>query len=237
VYANFLQQHRGDYDGVILCLPNFGDETGAVAALQDAGVPILIHAYPDRLDEMAPALRRDAFCGKLSIADVFRQYGVRYTAIKPHVVDPTSADFQANVEYFDRVCRVVKGLRRMTVGAIGARTTPFKTVRVDELALQHHGITVETLDMADVIGRIRAMNGSASQDKAEMLRGYTDWSGVPDRAFENLAKLGVALDQIIAEYRMDAIAVRCWTELQTQLGISPCVMLRRPERPEPARSL
>ena len=41
-YARFLEKHRGEFDGVVLCLPNFGDETGAVAALKDAGVPILI---------------------------------------------------------------------------------------------------------------------------------------------------------------------------------------------------
>ncbi|MEI8078844.1 MAG: hypothetical protein WCH61_04345 [bacterium] len=41
-YAAWLAAHHGQYDGVILCLPNFGDETGAVAALRDAGVPILI---------------------------------------------------------------------------------------------------------------------------------------------------------------------------------------------------
>lgn len=93
VYANFLQEHRGEYDGVILCLPNFGDETGAVAALKEAGVPILIQAYPDELDKMAPHQRRDAFCGKFSIMDVFCQYGVKFTALKPHTAHPQSAKF------------------------------------------------------------------------------------------------------------------------------------------------
>jgi L-fucose isomerase-like protein len=226
IYANFLQQNRGKFDGVILCLPNFGDETGAVAALKDAGVPILVQAYPDEMDKMSPALRRDAFCGKLSIADVFRQYGVQFTALKPHVATPDSDAFRANIDYFDRVCRVVKGMRRMIVGAIGARTTPFKTVRIDELALQRHGITVETLDLADVIGRVKGMNGSSAyQDKSEQLRATATWDGVPDRAFDHIAKLGVVLDEIIDEYQMDAIAIRCWLELQQQLGISPCVVL------------
>jgi L-fucose isomerase-like protein len=135
VYANFLEQNRGKFGGVILCLPNFGDETGAVAALRAAAVPILVQAYPDDLDKMAPALRRDSFCGKISIMDVFRQYGVKFTALKPHVVAPADPRFRANVDHFDRVCRVVNGLKGMVVGAIGARTTPFKTVRVDEVAL------------------------------------------------------------------------------------------------------
>ncbi|MCX6032821.1 MAG: hypothetical protein NT169_26490 [Chloroflexi bacterium] len=227
VYANFLREHRGQFDGVILCLPNFGDETGAVAALQEAGVPIFIQGYPDDLDKMAPALRRDAFCGKISIMDVFRQYGVKFTALAPHVVSPSSARFAANVDHFDRVCRVVGGVKGMVVGAIGARTTPFKTVRIDEVALQRRGITVETLDLSDLFGRMRAVKTAdpAYRAKAAFLGGYSSWEGVPGSAFDQLVRLGVTLDAIVAEYRLDAMAIRCWTEIQAQMGISPCVAM------------
>src|SRR5665647_2674629 len=77
-YANWLRENRGKFDGVLLSLPNFGDETGAVAALKEAGVPIFVQACPDEADKMGPATRRDAFCGKISILDVFRQYGVKF---------------------------------------------------------------------------------------------------------------------------------------------------------------
>jgi L-fucose isomerase-like protein len=227
VYANFLRENRGKFGGVILCLPNFGDETGAVAALKDAGVPILVQAYPDDLDKMAPEVRRDAFCGKISIMDVFCQYGVKFTALKPHVVSPSSDRFKANVDYFDRVCRVVNGMKGMVVGAIGARTTPFKTVRIDEVALQRHGITMETLDLSDVFARMKAVNSGdkAYKAKAETLKGYTSWEGVPEQAFDRIVKLGVVLDAIVEEYQMNAIALRCWIELQEQLGISACVLM------------
>jgi L-fucose isomerase-like protein len=227
IYANFLRQHRGEYDGVILSLPNFGDETGAVAALKDAGVPILIQAYPDELAKMAPEVRRDAFCGKFSIMDVFYQYGLAFTALKPHVVHPTGPRFKENVDYFDRVCRVVKGMRSMVVGAIGARTTAFKTVRIDEVALQRHGITMETLDLSSVFARMDKVDGDgrAFKDKAAALLAYTSWEGVPQGAFDKIVRLGVVLDEIIAEYGMDAIAMRCWIELQELLGISACVLL------------
>ena len=119
-YAAWLAAHRGQFDGVILCLANFGDETGAVAALKDAGVPILVQAYPDEPDKMSFDLRRDAFCGKLSIMDVFCQYGVRFTAFPPHVVHPQSDVFGQNVHDFAGVCRVVNGMKSLTVGAIGA---------------------------------------------------------------------------------------------------------------------
>lgn len=227
IYANFLQQNRGKFGGVILCLPNFGDETGAVAALRDADVPILVQAYPDDLHRMAPEVRRDAFCGKLSIMDVFHQYGLKFTALKPHTVSPTSTRFKDNVTDFDRVCRVVGGMRRMVVGAIGARTTAFKTVRIDEVALQRHGITMETLDLSDVFARMKALKAESDlyQAKAEALKAYTSWAGVPDAAFDKITRLGVVLDTLIEEYQMDALALRCWIELQQQLGISGCVLL------------
>jgi L-fucose isomerase-like protein len=227
IYARFLRDHAGQFGGVILCLPNFGDETGAVAALRNAGVPILIQAYPDELDKLAPALRRDSFCGKFSIMDVFCQYGVPFTALIPHTVHPNSDRFAANVDYFDRLCRVVNGMKNTVVGAVGARTTPFKTVRADEVALQRHGITVETLDLADIFARMGAVKpgASAARAKARKLRAYSSWTGVPAAAFDKLVRLGVVLDEVAREYRMDAMALRCWIEMQQQLGVSPCVLL------------
>ncbi len=228
VYANFLRQQRGKFGGVIVCLPNFGDETGAVAALEEAGVPIWIQAYPDEYDRMGPALRRDSFCGKISIMDVFHQYGVKFTALKPHTVRPGSQRFKANVDEFDRICRVVKGVKGMVVGAVGARTTPFKTVRIDETALQRRGVTVETFDLSDIFARMKAVrpeNGDGYARKAQALRFFARWEGVPERAFDNLVRLGMTLDALAEEAGLDALAIRCWTELQQQVGISPCVAM------------
>jgi len=227
VFANFLRANRGKFHGVIVCLPNFGDETGAVAALQEAGVPIWIQAYPDEIDKMGPALRRDSFCGKISIMDVFRQYGVKFTALKPHTVHPGSPRFKDNVDEFDRICQVVRGVKGMVVGAVGARTTPFKTVRIDEVALQRHSITVETFDLSDIFLRMKAIKTATSEysSKAGVLRNFSSWEGVPDQAFENLVRLGVVLDQLSHEANIDAFAIRCWTEMQMQMGISPCVAM------------
>jgi L-fucose isomerase-like protein len=159
--------------------------------------------------------------------DVFCQYGVKFTALAPHVAAPGSDAFRRNVEYFDKVCRVANGIRGMTVGAIGARTTAFKTVRIDEVALQRHGITMETFDLSDVMRRMRSVRASdaAFEAKAGRLRGCSSWTGVPDASFANVVRLGVVLDQIVSEYSLDAIALRCWIELQQQIGISPCVLL------------
>lgn len=227
IYANFLEEHRGKFGGVILSLPNFGDETGAVTALKDARVPILIQAYPDELNKMGPADRRDAFCGKLSIEDVFCQYGIPFTSLPPHTVSPSSGTFKEQIDYFDRLCRVVSGMNDLKVGAIGARTTVFKTVRIDEVALQKNGITMETYDLSDIFKRVREIDESGDKYKlkSEALKKYSKWDGIPQEALSNIVKLGVVIDEVIEENKLDAIAIRCWIELQEQLGISPCVLL------------
>jgi L-fucose isomerase-like protein len=226
-YAKFLEDNRGKFNGVILVLPNFGDENGAAAALQDAGVPIYILAYPDELDKMDFQQRRDSFCGKFSIMDVFYQYGLSYTVFPPHTVHPFSEDFKQHMAIFDQVCKIVNGMKRMTVGAIGARTTAFKTVRFDELALQKYGITTEALDMSELFSRVRNldMKTSAAKEKSNTLRNYTNFDHVPDKAFENLVRFGVVIDEIINEYGLDALALRCWIEMEKEFGVAPCVLL------------
>lgn len=154
LYHDWLESHKGEFDGVILCMPIFIDENGAITALRDANVPILMQAYPDEIGKMDFAHRRDAFCGKFSITDVFSQYHVPFTVLKPHVVHPLSKEFRQNLDDFAAICRVVKGMRRFTIGCIGARTTAFKTVRFDEVALEKYGITVESFDLSELFHKV-----------------------------------------------------------------------------------
>ena len=227
LYAKWLKAHEGEYDGVIFSMPIFADENGAITALQDAGVPILMQAYPDEIGKMDFAHRRDAYCGKFSVTDVFTQYGVPFTVLKPHVVHPLSPKFQENLRDFAAICRVVNGMKRFNLGCIGARTTAFKTVRFDEIALQKHGINVESFDLSEVFDKIAAKKDDdpAVAAKIEHLKNYTDFTHVPEKNMLNLGKLAVVIDEYIEQYHLDALALRCWNEMESHLRICPCVLL------------
>jgi L-fucose isomerase-like protein len=226
-YAKWLKEHEGEYNGVIICLPNFGDENGAMAALQDCGVPILIQAYPDEIGKMDFEHRRDAYCGKFSIADVFHQYGIPFTMLEPHVVHPSSKAFTQNLQDFAAICRVVNGMKRFSIGAIGARTTKFKTVRYDEITLQKYGITVETFDLSELIHKVQKMEDHSPKvvAKKEVLINYTDFSKVPENKINTLAKISVVVDEYIENYHLDCVTLRCWDEMHEILGVAPCVLL------------
>ena len=225
LYAKFLEEHRGEYDGVILSLPNFGDENGAAVALRDAGVPILVQAFPDEMDKMDFAHRRDAMCGKLAMCNLLRQVGIRYTLTESFCVHPATPEFARDLEHFAAVCRVAGGMRRFNVGAIGARTTAFKTVRYDEIAFQHLGVNVETIDMSRIFAEMDKVGGEALEAKKAVYAALSDFGTYPPEKLENIARLGVVIDTLIEEYDLHAVAIRCWDELQKRYGIAPCLIL------------
>ena len=226
LYHDWLKSHEGEYDGVILCMPIFIDENGAVNALQDAGVPILMQAYPDEIGKMDFANRRDAHCGKFSVTDVFYQYRIPFTVMKPHVVHPLSGAFNQNLKDFAAVCRVVKGMKRFNLGCIGARTTAFKTVRFDELTLQRYGINVESFDLSELIYKVNnKADDEAVAARIKRLEDYTDFSKVPEKQKNTLAKISLVIDEYISEYHLDALTLRCWNEMETVLRVCPCVLI------------
>ena len=227
LYAKWLKEHEGEYDGVIFSMPIFADENGAITALQDAGVPILMQAYPDEIGKMDFAHRRDAYCGKFSVTDVFTQYQVPFTVMKPHVVHPLSEAFAGNLRDFAAICRVVKGMKRFNVGCIGARTTAFKTVRFDEITLQKYGINVESFDLSELVYLVgkKEDNDPAVLAKMEHLKNYSDFTKVPAENMLRLSKISVVLDEYIEQYHLDALTLRCWNEMETILRVCPCVLL------------
>jgi len=226
-YARWLEEHRGKFDGVILSQPNFADERGVVAALKNAKVPIYIQTYPDRLDSMGPADRRDGFCGRISITDNLWKYKIPFTILPPHTLDVSDPRFREQVKFFDSVCRVARGLDGMRVGAVGARTTAFKTVRIDEDALEAHGISMETYDLLSIHKKMEMISDGDADFKAKIadLSNYSTWCAGSEKALLTIARLGLVLDRLIEEDGLDTFALRCWDELQEHLNISPCVLM------------
>ena len=168
LYADFLENNRGKYQGIIMCLPYFGDENGASEALKYADVPVLVQAYPDELSHMDFPHRRDALCGKIAMCNVLRQLGIHYTLTQKTAVSPLDPSFAEDLRIFGGVCRAVSGLSRFNIGAPGARTTAFKTVRCDEIAMANHRINVESIDLSDVFARMDAAPADAVREKAEL---------------------------------------------------------------------
>src|SRR5271170_5547752 len=192
--ADLFKRNRERIDGIIVTLPNFGEERAIADALRlaDLRVPVLIQATPDDPTKMTIAARRDSFCGKMSACNNLRQYGIPYSLTTLHTESPDSPEFAKDLEWFCGVCRVVKGLQNLRIGAIGARPTAFNTVRYSEKLLEASGISVETLDLSEVLGRIGRLKDAddAVVQKLRSIKKYVTTTDIPETALLKMAKLG-----------------------------------------------
>jgi L-fucose isomerase-like protein len=227
--ADLFKKNHDRIDGIIVTLPNFGEERAIADTLRLAGlhVPVLIQATPDDRTKMTIAFRRDSFCGKMSACNNLRQYGIPYSITTLHTESPDSPEFAKDLQWFAAVCRVVNGFRNLRVGAIGARPTAFNTVRYSEKILEANGISIETLDLSEVLGRIDRMKDTddLAQAKLASIKKYVESKDVPATALMKMAKLGAVVDQWMAATEVAISAVQCWTSLEENFGVVPCTIM------------
>ena len=227
--ADLFKKHRDEIEGVIVTLPNFGDERAIAETLRMAnlGVPVLMQATPDAPSRMSIRDRRDSFCGKMSACNNLAQYGIPYSLTTLHTEAPDSEAFRKDLDWFLAVCRVANGLKRVRIGAIGARPAAFNTVRYSEKILEGSGISVETLDLSEVMGRIGRLKDDEKSvtDRLAGIRKYVSTQSIPDGALVKMAKLGVVIDNWMRDAELTVSAIQCWTSLEEFFGVVPCTIM------------
>jgi len=227
--AELFRKNRDSIDGVLVSLPNFGDEKAVADALRMSGlqVPILIQAYPDDLDQFGLERRRDSFCGKISVCNNLRQYGIPFSLTDSHTVRPTSESFRQELQKFVASCRVVRGLRGARIGAVGARPNAFNTTRYSEKLLESSGISVNTIDLSEVFGRTAkiADTDTRVKQKLEEIHAYADDSRAPHESLIRMAKFAIVVLDWMADLGLKASAIQCWSSMQQNFHVNVCTIM------------
>ena len=228
--AKLFNEYREEIDGIIVSLPNFGDELGIVNAIKWAklDVPVLVQACDDDNDKVGINQRRDAFCGKLSVCNNLYQYNIPFTDTTYHTCKINSEVFRNDVKQFAKVCRVVGGLSFARIGAIGARPAAFQTMRYSEKLLQATGITVVPVDLSEILGAADRID-SDSKEVKQKLEEIHAYGTIPNYIHkENIikqAKFGIASESWINENNIDAASFQCWTSIQENYGCATCLTM------------
>ncbi|HEV2495172.1 MAG TPA: L-fucose/L-arabinose isomerase family protein [Terriglobia bacterium] len=227
--ADLFNQHRESIDGIVVTLPNFGDEKSVANTLRmaDLEVPVLVQAFPDEPNKMLMGGRRDSFCGKISVSNNLWQYGIPYTLTTLHTVAPASDAFKTDLKAFAATCRVVRGMKRVRVGVIGARPAAFNTVRFSEKLMENAGISVETLDLSEVFGRIGRLKDDepSVEAKLQSIRSYVRTEGIPPASLLKMGKFGVVVDDWMKSNELAGSSIQCWTAMEEFFGVVPCTLM------------
>lgn len=226
--AKLFRDNFEKIDGIIVSLPNFGDEIGIVAALDIAklNVPVLVQACDDELDKMDVEHRRDSFCGKLSVCNNLYQYNIKFTNTSLHTYALKSKDFLSDLDYFSRVCTVVRGIKTARLAQIGTRPGPFQTVRYSEKLLQSSGVTVIPVDLSEIIAAAKKLDDNSLEVKTKVSE-IRNYGCIPEGIkMENIirsAKLNLAVEKFIMDNSCVAGAMQCWTSVEENYGCAACL--------------
>lgn len=227
--GDLLRRQRERLDGILVCLPNFGDEKGVADSvrLSEADLPILVQACPDDLDQFGLSRRRDAFCGKISVCNNLRQFGFKYTLTRDHTVAVLDPRFREDLVQFVETCKVVKGLKRLRIGAVGARPNAFNTTRFSEKLFEHTGISTHTIDLSEIFGETARLADADTRvkDRIAQIHAYADTSAAPAESLLRMAKFAVVLDDWMDALGISATAIQCWSSLQKNFGVNVCTIM------------
>ena len=229
ICADLFKKNGERIDGIIVILPNFGDEMGVVTAVYEAGlnVPVLVQACDDDLDLLDVEHRRDAFCGKLSVCNNLKQYGIKYTLTKQHTCKIDSQEFTDDINRFEKICKTVNNIRKARILAIGTRPAAFQTVRFSEKLLQKNGISVLIEDIGNLISDAKKIDDKEKLEKTiAEIRSYANISeDTPAEKVEKLARFQIVLEESVESHDADCAAVQCWNVLQNQFGCASCLAM------------
>ncbi|MCL7452893.1 MAG: L-fucose/L-arabinose isomerase family protein [Anaerolineae bacterium] len=227
--AALFKEHASEIDGILVTLPNFGDERAVATTirLSELDVPVLVQAFPDEVGKMGLSDRRDSFCGKMSACNNLWQYDIPYSLTTLHTVAPGSESFRRDLQRFAATCRVVRGLPGSRFGMLGARPAAFITVRFSEKLLEQAGISVEVLDLSEVFGRAERLadDDLEVREKLEAITSYVPTRGIPAESLLKMAKFALVTERWMEENELVASAVQCWTSMEEYFGIVPCSVM------------
>ncbi len=228
--AELFKKNKDKISGIIVTLPNFGDERGIADTLKysELNVPVLIHAWPDDIKKMDLANRRDSFCGKISACNNLNQYGIKFSLTTFHTEDPESQIFQHDLDKFFSICRIKQSLKNLKLGAIGTRPDAFKTVRYSEKILERYGISINVIDLSEIFLKMDKIpdNDTSVKNKIEEISSYLNKKPLNiTEGLIKMTKLYIVIENWLKENGLQGFSFQCWLAIEEKLGIVPCSVM------------
>ena len=209
-------------DGLFLPHCNFGTEYECARLAKELGVPVLLWGPLDERPEPDGTRLRDTQCGLFATGKVLRRFGVPFTYMTNcRLEDPV---FERGLRDFMAVCNVVKTFRHIRILQISTRPFDFWSTMCNEgELLEKFNIQLAPIPMGELVDEVRKnlRNVAETQEVMTYCRANMNIA-IKDDELEKVAAMKVAMKHLAEKYGCNAIAIQCWNQLQTELGIMPC---------------
>ena len=209
-------------DGLFLPHCNFGTEYECARLAKELGVPVLLWGPLDERPEPDGTRLRDTQCGLFATGKVLRRFGVPFTYMTNcRLEDPV---FERGLRDFMAVCNVVKTFCHIRILQISTRPFDFWSTMCNEgELLEKFNIQLAPIPMGELVDEVRKNLGNVAETQEVMTYCRANMNiAIKDDELEKVAAMKVAMKHLAEKYGCNAIAIQCWNQLQTELGIMPC---------------
>ena len=209
-------------DGLFLPHCNFGTEYECARLAKELGVPVLLWGPLDERPEPDGTRLRDTQCGLFATGKVLRRFGVPFTYMTNcRLEDPV---FERGLRDFMAVCNVVKTFRHIRILQISTRPFDFWSTMCNEgELLEKFNIQLAPIPMGELVDEVRKNLRNVAETQEVMTYCRANMIiAIKDDELEKVAAMKVAMKHLAEKYGCNAIAIQCWNQLQTELGIMPC---------------
>ncbi len=211
-----------EIDGLFLPHCNFGTEYECARLAKELNVPVLLWGPLDERPDEDGIRLRDTQCGLFATGKVLRRFQIPFTYLTNcRLSDPV---FERGLRDFLAVCNVVKTFRNMRILQISTRPFDFWTTMCNEgELLEKFNIQLSPIPMPELTDEIK----KAKEEQVEVSKVVAYCKSnmevmIKENELENVAALKVAMKNLSVKYGCQAIAIQCWNQLQTEIGIMPC---------------
>lgn len=209
-------------DGLFLPHCNFGTEYECARLAKELGVPVLLWGPLDERPEPDGTRLRDTQCGLFATGKVLSRFGVPFTYMTNcRLEDPV---FERGLRDFMAVCNVVKTFCHIRILQISTRPFDFWSTMCNEgELLEKFNIQLAPIPMGELVDEVRKNLGNVAETQEVMTYCRANMNiAIKDDELEKVAAMKVAMKHLAEKYGCNAIAIQCWNQLQTELGIMPC---------------
>ena len=203
---------------------NFGTEDIVARVAKAVGKPVLLWGPRDEAPLEDGMRLRDTQCGLFATGKVLRRFNVKFTYITNcRVDDPV---FERGFKNFIAAANVVKQFNNLRILQISTRPSDFWSVICNEgellemFGIQVHPISLEELKLEVV--HVEKTGGETLEVEVANIKEKLDWERITEADITKIAALKIAMQNLVTQTGSTAVAIQCWSALQSITGIMPC---------------
>jgi len=216
-----------DIQGLLIGMMTFGEEIpNLLIAEAFSNIPIQVFGTKEGPFTDDGNRKSDSFCGTISTASGLVRRNIKFDF--SGIYFPEEEEFISGVRKFARAVAASTGFTGMKIGALGPRPAPFETCAINELDLiEKFRIKVVPFTLLKLKADMENTKEGEIKEIENEINKYYDCKLANNKITSKIARLEYVLKKYAAEENLSGFAIQCWTAMQEEIGLSPCLSMGR----------